>query len=143
MAGNSVNLVFKEGEDAFNYDPLLRSHLELEGNIRDGIPLEVLVNGLHNSFANISKGLWKMMNTMTDVLAALSDAQPKAPRPGDRRWMVEVAPSREEATPLGHTQQDGGGNRSHNKYTIASSLGWVPLPYANSHTKDMHFNTWY
>jgi hypothetical protein len=69
-AGSSANIVFKEGQDLFNYDPLVRSILELEGRLGNGVALEALVqpvNGLHGTFANISKGLRKLMKVMANL----------------------------------------------------------------------------
>jgi hypothetical protein len=98
-AGSSANLVFKEGEDFFSCDPLVRSILELEGRLGNGVALEALVqpvNGLHGTFANISKGLRKLMKVMANTAAGQSDVV-KVPRPVGRRRLVEAAPSREEA----------------------------------------------
>jgi hypothetical protein len=52
---SSANIIFKEREDVFNCDPLVKSLLELEEKLGDGVPLEALVqpvNGLHDTFAN-------------------------------------------------------------------------------------------
>jgi hypothetical protein len=124
-AGSSANLVFKEGEDFFSCDPLVRSILELEGRVGNGVAAEALVqpvNGLHGSFANISKGLRKLMKVMANTAAGQLDVV-KVPRPVGRRRLVEAAPSREEAAgrqeaiplgrqeaiPLGLTEQEGSG----------------------------------
>jgi hypothetical protein len=91
--------VFKEGEDFFSCDPLVRSILELEGRLGNGVAVEALVqpiNGLHGTFANISKGLRKLMKVMANTATGQSDVV-KVPRPVGRRRLVEAAPSREEA----------------------------------------------
>jgi hypothetical protein len=113
-AGSSANILFKEGEDVFNCEPLVRSLLDLEGKLGDGVSLEALVqpvNGLHGSYANVSKGLRKLMKVVAEYSAGQTDSAPKAPRPAARRRVVEAAPSREEeagreeAVPLGRSQQ--------------------------------------
>jgi hypothetical protein len=133
LARSSANLVFNEGEDFFSCDPLVCSILELEGRLGNGIAVEALVqpvNGLHGTFANISKGLRKLMKVMANTAAGQSNVV-KVPRPVGRRRLVEAAPSREEAAgwqeaiplgrqeviplgqqeaiPLGLTEQEGSG----------------------------------
>jgi hypothetical protein len=133
LARSSANLVFNEGEDFFSCDPLVCSILELEGRLGNGIAVEALVqpvNGLHGTFANISKGLRKLMKVMANTAAGQSNVV-KVPRPVGRRRLVEAAPSREEAVgwqeaiplgrqeviplgqqeaiPLGLTEQEGSG----------------------------------
>jgi hypothetical protein len=79
--GSSTNIVFKAGEDVFNYNPLVCSIVELEGRLGNGVALEALVqpmNGLHGTFANISKGLLKLMKVMANTSVGQSDAA-KAP----------------------------------------------------------------
>jgi hypothetical protein len=83
----------------FNYDPLVRSILELEGRFGNRIALEALVqlvNGLHGTFANISKGLRKLMKVMANTSAGQSDAPAKVPQLAGRRRVVEAVPSRKE-----------------------------------------------
>jgi hypothetical protein len=105
-AGSSANLVFKEGEDFFSCDPLVCSILELEGRLGNGVAVEALVqpvNGLHGTFANISKGLRKLMKVMANTAAGQSNVV-KVPRPVGRRRLVEAAPGRQEAIPLGRQE---------------------------------------
>jgi hypothetical protein len=91
-AGSRANLVFKEGEDFFSCDPLVRSILDLEGRVGNGVAVEVLiqpVNGLHGSHANISKGLRKLMKVMANTAASQLDVV-KVPRLVGRRQLVEA-----------------------------------------------------
>jgi hypothetical protein len=96
---SSTNIVFKEREDVFNCDVLVRRLLELVGKLGDGVALKALlqpVNGLYGSFANVSKGLRKLMKVVVDLMVGQSNSAPIAPRPGGRIRVVEAAPSREE-----------------------------------------------
>ena len=87
----------------------MHSILDLEGRLGNGIAVEALVqpvNGLHGTFAKISKGLRKLLKVMANSMVGQSNVI-KVPRPVGRRRLVEAALSREvvvgcqEATPLG------------------------------------------
>jgi hypothetical protein len=93
--GATANIVFKEGEDVFETEPLVASLAEMSSRIEEvrGRPLLLPkdIKSLHGDFRQVRRALKNLLKEVNVVSTSLREAMERTSRPARKGRLVPVA----------------------------------------------------